>query len=370
MPPPNGYKPVEIAPELANEFVNVYLPTLWKEIKDKKLKKTFTSLRETINLRRKNVGLLTPLSKSETKSNESEKSKEGNAALSENGVAPSKVDTKKDKTTKTTVTTINVPSIRIPRGAEQQAETFRKLVREDKIKDELVEHLWSAFQMINEKRSSDITAEHLGNFYERIDHHILEEDVEYVIQLLTDGGSKEKAGFEDFTKTMHRNMGRTEAFGDFYDLFVKGEKTTIQELRAMMANIGEDFDDRRLRLMLPKMLTREDFVKYWGDTLHDIVTPKPPPGLPKPAPSGDAASKTPSSSTTTTTSASDQSVPNGASETSKNEVSERDALEKNPKFKKYFNIAKRISKRAALQRAAIEGISDEDIGRIKNALGE
>ena len=158
----------------------------------------------------------------------------------------------------------------------------KKLVDEEHMDQELVEHLWSSFQMIAGAKSETLSSAQIQSFYAKIGHTMTDDEVQYMSQIFTDGTSQKSAKFEDFSKNVYRNMGRSEAFGETYDLFVKGETMTLDELRAMMRHIGESTNSRKLQLMLPKMAKREDFVKYWSATLKDTVDPAPPRSLRNP----------------------------------------------------------------------------------------
>ena len=87
-----------------------------------------------------------------------------------------------------------------------------------------------------------------------------------------------------------------------FDMCTKGEEMTLDELRGMLKQLGEEEKNERTLFMIhEKCKKREDFIKFWSETLTDIVAPKAAPPIPK---SNNAAPSKSSSSTSSSSSSS------------------------------------------------------------------
>jgi len=245
---------------------------------------------------------------------------------------------------------------------------------EEHVVKELYDHTNNAFAMLSE--TSDLSAKDLVKFYNTFDDNLSEADSKYIIQFLTDGESEVSAKFDDFADAMYNNLGRKEVFGNMFDMCAKGEEMTLDELRTMLKQLGEEEkNERNLFLIHEKCKKRDDFIKFWSETLTDIVAPKAAPPIPK-SNVGAATSKSSSSSSSSSSkkSNSSSSEPKPAPKTSGGGGggADADAMKKDPKYKKYFKLVKLlppgVGKGAAKQKMEQDGLSPDLIEKLAALL--
>ena len=158
-----------------------------------------------------------------------------------------------------------------------------------------------------------------------------------------------------------------------FDMCTKGEEMTLDELRGMLKQLGEEEkNERTLFTIHEKCKKREDFIKFWSETLTDIVAPKAAPPIPK---SNNAApSKSSSSTSSSSSSSSSKSDKTAAPNTSSGGGGGGgggggDAMKKDPKYAKYFKMVKmHLPKGAAIAKMTQDGLSGDVIKQLTALL--
>lgn len=362
LPPPMGNMPLGVKKEIATEFVKTFIVGVKKAImkRDKKKKVGMKKIKAFVRDLREKAGI----------GGEDVASKEGKTTervrSDGSGAARPKDVQEKNEKNKTTTTAAAKKTV-VGKYGKLGDKLLADNIKEKAVK-ELVEHIDGAFRMFGQgKDGTSFSHKDIATIYKHFGTEMTPEDIEYVIELLTNGKSSTLVTHDAFCDSVYENIGRKEVYGDLWDMIVKGDEMTLSELRSMLKTIGEEEkNEHTLRSMLRKMSTRDDFVKYWGDMLIDVVHPKAPPKIVNANASG-------ASSTSGSTTSGNATTPKRVNVTSEKSavaiLSAGKDMKSDPKYAKYFKIIKfHLPVAAALRKAQEDGITGNELKKLESAL--
>jgi len=307
MGPPLGLLPTTVAKESANDFVKIYLPSLFAEMKKEKKKENMLHLRQRLK-----------------------KIVDG---------AKKGADSKQEEGPKV----IGYPEIdeMLAQGMSEDAILAAKGLSFVEI------FAWrKAFEAFDPYRKGILEAETIAKIFEVCERECDPVDSKDIIKHFTNGASEENVTFLQFTVFLHalakQPKERTKVFGHAFALFAKKDKAKAlkaDQLSEGLGAIGCEMDEDELTAFMKDAKSKKGFAKAFGAQMTRLTRA---PGGKKGAHKKGKAKKV---------------------------VAAVTIDPKDPKYKKYFKMrSMHLPAAAALGKAKMDGLSEGELDALAKML--